>query len=57
MRSKWLWVSATDVVSPDVRAADIWAAVFLIIRLHQEFVERESVDLLEQAHQKVLAPE
>ena len=56
MRSKWLCVSATDVVSPDVRDADICAAVFLIILLHQEFVERESVDLLVQAHLRALVP-
>ena len=57
MRSKWLWVSATEVVSPDVRDADICAAVFFIILLHQEFVERESVDLLVQGPQITLALE
>ena len=57
MRSKWLWVSATEVVSPDVRDADICAAVFLIILLHQEFVERENADLLALAHLIALARE
>ena len=56
MRSKWIFVNSTEVVSPFSRATDICAAVFLIILLHLKFVELGNADLLAQAHPTMLDP-
>ena len=54
MRSKCSFVKSTEVVSPFSKAADIWAAVFFIILLHQEFAERGSAVPLVQVRLRAL---